>query len=67
MVDVITFRCDSYDEEGNREGYTEHSFNTESYLPDMLSNFHYFLQGMGFTYVKDVYAVKRDGQEVGGE
>jgi hypothetical protein len=33
----------------------------------MLYNFKAFLQGVGFNYVSEVYAIKNDGQEVGEE
>jgi hypothetical protein len=65
--DYITFRCEHTDEDGNVVGTIQHKFQTEGYLPDMMYNFKSFLQGMGFNYVTEVYAVKNDNTEIGEE
>jgi len=66
-MDNVTFRIDRYDDDGEYIGHVEHTFQCEGYLSEMLFNFKAFLQGMTFGYVKNVYAVKDDGEEVGEE
>jgi|TARA_B100000902_G_C26952437_1_gene736498 hypothetical protein len=66
-MDEVTFRVENYDDEGNVIGYTEHVFQTEGCLYDMVTNFKDFLRGMSFSYVDSVIAVKDDGQEVGSQ
>lgn len=67
MNDYITFKCEHTDEDGNVVSTIQHKFQTEGYLPDMMYNFKSFLQGMGFNYVTEVYAVKNDNTEIGEE
>jgi hypothetical protein len=62
-----TFRATTYDEDGDISTDVEHTFTTEDFLPDVLYHFKSFLQGAGYNYVTDVYAVKNDGNEVGEE
>lgn len=66
-MDEVTFRVDRYDNEGNVVGYTEHVFQTEGCLQDMVDNFKDFLVGMTFTYVEQVVAIKEGGDEVASE
>ena len=66
-MNEITFRVDRYNKDGEIDGYTEHVFQTEGCLYDMVTNFKDFLRGMSFSYVDSVIAVKDDGQEVGSQ
>lgn len=53
--------------DGEIDGYTEHVFQTEGCLQDMVDNFKDFLVAMTFTYVEQVVAIKDDGNEVASE
>lgn len=66
-MNEVTFRVDRYDNEDNVVGYTEHVFQTEGCLQDMVDNFKDFLVGMTFTYVEQVIAIKEGGDEVASE
>ena len=66
-MNEVTFRVDRYDNEENVVGYTEHVFQTEGCLQDMVDNFKDFLVGMTFTYVEQVIAIKEGGDEVASE
>lgn len=63
----ITFRVDRYNMDGEIDGYTEHVFQTEGCLQDMVDNFKDFLVAMTFTYVEQVVAIKDDGNEIASE
>ena len=56
----------TFQSEGESHSFT-HTFETEDYLPDLLYQFKSFLQGAGYNYITEVYAVKDDGVEVGEE
>lgn len=63
---TITFTYKSVDKNGNTTTYLErslHDDNTET-LPAILQEFVYFLNGMTYTYVDNVVAVKFDGTDV---
>ena len=45
----------------------EHTFTIEDDLNTVLYHFKSFLQGAGYNYIKNVYAVKDNGEEVGEE
>jgi len=63
----VTFRVDRYNMDGEIDGYTEHVFQTEGCLQDMVDNFRDFLVAMTFSYVTNVIAVKDGGGEVSSE
>lgn len=65
--DIVRYTSETYDEDGNTTSSSTVMFTTEGSLQDHLYNFKSFLQGAGFNYVKEVYAVKNDGSEVGEE
>ncbi len=65
--DIVKFTAETYDEDGNKTTSSHQMFVTEGDLHDYLYHFKSFLQGAGFNYVDNVYAVKSDGKEVGEE
>lgn len=65
--DIVTYKVETYDDEGKVTTSTQQMFLTEGDLTDHLYHFKSFLQGAGFNYVDNVYAIKSDGNEVGEE
>jgi hypothetical protein len=63
----VTFTHAQYDENGNQTVHIERSlFDDEAeFLPTILNEFRYFLQGMTFSYVENIVAVDDEGGEVG--
>ena len=65
--DIVRYSSETFDEEGNKTSSSTVMFTTDGSLQDHLYNFKSFLQGAGFNYVTNVYAIKSDGSEVGEE
>ena len=61
----IEFSYVDYDKDGNEVARVVRSLHGENaeYLPNILREFHYFLQGMSYTYVENVVANHTGGGE----
>jgi len=66
-MNEVTLTYTRYDDHGNYLGTVSMDFQTEGYLKDMLAHYKDFLQGVSFNYVKELYAVLDNDEEVGEE
>tara|TARA_R110001632_G_scaffold59239_1_gene144117 strand:+ start:183 stop:401 length:219 start_codon:yes stop_codon:yes gene_type:complete len=65
--DIVRYEATTFDEDGGETSSAMIMFTTDGSLTEHLYNFKCFLQAAGFNYVTDVYAITRDGKEVGEE
>lgn len=61
----IGFEYRRFDDEGRIEAEVSNYLRNDQaeYLPHILDAFKQFLNGMGYTYVEEIYAVKANGEE----
>lgn len=62
----ITFTYRNYDDKGNPTVTIERSIHGDDtdFLPNLMREFLYFLNGMTFTYVNEIVAKNSDGKEI---
>jgi hypothetical protein len=63
--DYVEFKCVQFDSKGERITTIQRFVRGEDteYLPNLLTAFAYFLQGMTFSYVSGVVAVDKNGED----
>lgn len=68
MSTTLRLQMISSTDEDEYQKDIDHTVTLEDeYLPEMLYHMKTFLQGAGFNYVENLYAIKSDGEEVGEE
>ena len=65
---IFNFKANYFNDDEERLLNIDHTVHLEdAHLSELLYAFKSFLQAAGYNYVKEVYAVKEDGVEVGEE
>lgn len=64
--DYIKFECVQFNSKGEKTTHILRFVRGEEteYLPNILREFHYFLQGMTYSYVTGIAAYKAGGEDV---
>jgi len=62
----VEFKCVQFNADGERTATIQRFVRGEDteYLPNLLTEFAYFLQGMTFSYINGVVAVDRKGEDI---
>lgn len=64
--DYVKFESVQYNAKGEKVAHVQRYVRGDDteYLPNLLREFHYFLQGLTYSYVTGISAYKADGEDV---
>lgn len=64
--DYVEFKCVQFNDKGERTTTIQRFVRGEDteYLPNLLTAFAYFLQGMTFSYVTGISALDKNGEDI---